>query len=65
MTVRIIINILGNSELNWKGMGDFDSDDHYNDYRGQESHRKNGGALIIYKKIPGMHCLGAPSKITE
>ena len=65
MTVRIIINILGNSELNWKGMGDLDSDDHYNDYCGQESHRRNGGALIIYKKSPGMHCLGAPSKITE
>ena len=45
MTVRIIINILVNSELNWKAMGEFDSDDHYNNYCGQESHRRNGGAI--------------------
>ena len=50
-TVRIIINVLVNSELNCKGMGEFSSDDHYNDYCGQESHRRNGGGIIIYKKI--------------
>jgi len=33
--VRIIINILGNSELNWTGMGEFNSDDHYIDYGGK------------------------------
>ena len=64
-TVRIIINILVNSELNWKGMGKFSSDNHYIDYCGQEFHRKNGGALIIYKKFPNMHYLGATSTITE
>jgi len=45
--VRIIINILVKSELSWKGMGEFDSDDHYNDYYGQEPHRRNGAELII------------------
>ena len=65
MTVRIIINILVNSELNWKAMGEFDSDDHYNDYCGQEPNRRNGAELIIYKGNPDMHCLGATSKITE
>ena len=51
MTVRIIINILSNSELNWTGMGELNSDDHYINYCGQESYRRNGGDFIINKRI--------------
>ena len=49
--VRININILGLSELKWTGMGEFNSDDHYIYYRGQESYRRNGGDFIINKRI--------------
>ena len=44
---RVNINILGISELKWIGMGEFDSDDHYTYYWGQESLRKNGLAIIV------------------
>ena len=44
---RVIINILGISELKWTGMGDFNSDDHYIYYCGQESLRRNGVAIIV------------------
>ena len=44
---RVNIDILGISELKWIGMGEFNSDDHYNYYFGQESLRRNGVALII------------------
>ena len=47
---RVNINILGNSELKWTGMGEFNSDDHYIYYCGQESLRRNGVALIVKKK---------------
>ena len=43
---RVNIDILGISELNWTGMGEFNSDDHYIYYCGQESLRRNGVALI-------------------
>ena len=43
---RVNINILGISELKWTGMGEFNSDDHYTYYSGQEFLRRNG-ALII------------------
>ena len=43
--VRININVLGISELKWIGMGEFNSDDHYIYYCGQESLRRNGVAL--------------------
>ena len=43
---RMDINILGISELKWTGMGEFNSDDHYIYYYGQESLRRNGVALI-------------------
>ena len=43
------INILGISELQWTGMGEFNSDDHYIYYCGQESLRRNGVALIVNK----------------
>ena len=49
--VRLNIDILGISELKWMGMGKFNSDDHCIYYRGQESHRRNGVALIISKRV--------------
>ena len=45
------INILGISELKWMGMGEFNSDNHYNYYCGQESHRRNGVAFIVNKRV--------------
>ena len=45
------INILGISELKWTGMGEFNSDDHYIYYCGQESLRRNGVALIVNKRV--------------
>ena len=45
------LNILGISELKWMGMGEFNSDDHYIYYCGQEFHRRNGVALIINKRV--------------
>ena len=48
---RVIINILGISELNWTGMGEFNSDDHYIYYCGQETLRRNGVALIVNKRV--------------
>ena len=47
---RVNTDILGSGELKWTRMGEFNSDDHYIYYRGQESHRRNGQALIINKK---------------
>ena len=44
-------NILGISELKWMGMGEFNSDDHYIYYCGQESHRRNRLDLIINKRV--------------
>ena len=43
---RLNIDILGISELKWMGMGEFNSDDHYINYCGHESHRRNGVARI-------------------
>ena len=45
--VRVTIDILGISELKWTGMGEFNSDDHYIYYCGQESLRRNGVAIIV------------------
>ena len=47
---RVNINILGISELKWTGMGECNTDDHYISYCGQESLRRNGGALIVSKE---------------
>ena len=47
--VQVNINILGISELKWTGMGEFNLDDHYIYYCGQELLRRNGIALIINK----------------
>ena len=48
---RVNINILGISELKWTGMGEFNSDDHYIYYCGQESLRRNGVAIIGNKRV--------------
>ena len=48
---RVKINSLGISELKWTGMGEFNSDDHYIYYCGQESHRRNGVAIIVNKRV--------------
>ena len=48
---RMNINILGISELKWTGMGEFNSDDHYIYYCGQESLRRNGIAIIVNKRV--------------
>ena len=48
---RVNIDILGISELKWTGMGEFNSDDHYIYYYGQESLRRNGVALIVNKMV--------------
>ena len=48
---RVSINILDISELKWMEMGEFNSDDHYIYYCGQESLRRNGVALIVNKIV--------------
>ena len=48
---RVNVNILGINELKWIGMGEFNSDDHYIYYFGQESLRKNGIAIIVNKSL--------------
>ena len=48
---RVNINILGISELKWTGMGEFNSDDHYIYYCGQESLERNGIAIIVNKRV--------------
>ena len=48
---RVNINILRISKLKWTGMGEFSSDNHYIYYCGQELFRRNGGALIVTKRV--------------
>ena len=48
---RVNVVILGISELKWTGMGEFNSDDHYMYYWGQESLRRNGVAIMVNKRI--------------
>ena len=48
---RVNVCILGISELMWTGMGEFNSDDHYIYYGGQESLRRNGVAIIVNKRV--------------
>ena len=75
---RVNVNILGISELKWTGMGEFNSDDHYTYYCGQESLRRNGVAIIVNKRVwnevlgcnlkndrmISVHLKGKPSNIT-
>ena len=63
---RVCISILGVSELKWMGMGEFNSDDHYIYYCGQEPLRRNGAAIIVKKKQGSkMQYLDAISKTTD
>ena len=61
---RVNFDILGISKLKWTGMGEFNSDEHYIYYCGQESLRRNGVALIINKESE-IQYLCATSKTTE
>ena len=45
------VNILGISKLKWTGKGEFNSDDHYIYYHGQESLGRNGVAIIVNKRV--------------
>ena len=59
---RVNINIIGISELKWTGMGEFNSNDRYIYYWGQESLRRNGVAIIVNKSLK---CSTWISKTTE
>ena len=48
---RVNVDILGISELKWTEMGEFNSDDHYTYYGGQESLRRNGVAIMVNKRV--------------
>ena len=48
---RVNVNILGISELKWIGMSEFNSDNHYIYYCEQESHKRNGVALIVNNRV--------------
>ena len=48
---RVNVNILGISELKWTGMGEFNSEDHYTYYCGQESLGRNGVAVTVNKRV--------------
>ena len=48
---RVNIDILGISEIKWTGMGEFNSDDHYIYYCGQESLRRNGVAITVNRRV--------------
>ena len=75
---EVNVNILGISELKWTGMGEFNSDDHYIYYCGQESLRRNGVAITVNKRLQNavlgcnlkndrmisVHFLGKPFNIT-
>ena len=71
---RVNVNILGISELKWTGMGEFNSDDHYIYYCGQESLRRKGITIIVLNAVLGcklwndrmisVHFQGKPFNIT-
>ena len=48
---RVNVNMLGISKLKWTGMGEFNSDDNYIYYCGQESLRRNGIAIMVNKRV--------------
>ena len=48
---RVNVDILGISELKWTGMGEFNSDDHYIYYCGQESLKRNEVSIIVNKRV--------------
>ena len=49
--VKVNVNILGISKLKWTGMSEFNSDDHFIYYCGQESLRRNGVAIMVNKRV--------------
>ena len=57
---RVNVDMLGISELKWTGMGEFNSDDHYIYYCGEECLRRDGVAIILNKRVQN-----AVSKTTE
>ena len=74
---RVNADILGISELKWTGMGEFNSDDHYIYYCGQESLRRNGVAIMVNRvrnavlgcnlkndRMISVHFQGKPFNIT-
>ena len=75
---RVNIDILGISKLKWTGMGEFNRDDHYIYYCGQESLRRNAVAIMVNKRVRkavlgcslkndrmiSLHFQGKPSNIT-
>ena len=61
---RVNIGILGISKLKWTGMGELNSDDHYIYYCRPESLRRNGGAIMVNKRVQNAD-LDAISKTTE
>ena len=62
---RVNVDILGISELKWTGMGEFNSDDHYIYYCGQESLRRNGVTLIVSKRVRNQVFLPRPERDLE
>ena len=63
---RVNINILRISKLKWTGMGEFNSDEHYIYYCGQESLRRNGVAIIVNRRVQRQYlAVFAVSKMTE
>ena len=61
---RVNIDNLGISEPKWTGMGEFNSDDHYIYYCGQESLGRNGVAIMVNKRVRN-EVLGCNSKMIE
>ena len=51
MVARVNVDILGISKLKWTGMGEFNPDDHYIYYCGQESLRRNGVAIMVNQRV--------------
>ena len=76
---RVKIDVLGMRKLKWTGMSEFNSDNHYTYYCGQESLRRNGVAIIVNKRVQNevlgcslkndgmisVHFQGKPFNITE
>ena len=62
---RVNTDILGISELKWTRMGEFNSDDRYIYYCGQESLRRNGVAITVNKKSPNCSTWIQSQKMTE
>ena len=61
---RVNVYILGISKLNWTGMGEFNSDDHYIYYCGQESLRRNGIGIIVNERVQNA-VFGCNLKMTD